>query len=111
MLLQEMFLKNFFKRLKRNHTGRFVNEFPYLSLCGKERNFVRCEDLPIVFSHLIEDISDTDLLSYNHGSRFLTVDFEPEKISMEPLTGRVYHPGPQRVGGIGLSSDKLALTW
>ena len=55
--------------------------------------------------------SDEDLLSYNHGSRFLTVGFEPGKISMEPLTGRVYHPGPQKTGGIGLLSDKLALAW
>ena len=30
---------------------------------------------------------------------------------MEPLTGRVYHPGPQKTGGIGLLSDKLALAW
>lgn len=52
---EEMFLKNFFKRLKRNDTGRFVNEFPFLSLCGKERNFVRSEDLPIVFTHLINE--------------------------------------------------------
>ena len=52
---EELFLKNFFKRLKKNNTGRFMQEFPYLSLCGKERNFVRCEDLPIVFTQLIEE--------------------------------------------------------
>lgn len=34
------FLAFFFKRLKKNNTNVY-NEFPYLSLCGRERNFIR----------------------------------------------------------------------
>ena len=30
---------------------------------------------------------------------------------MEPETGRVYHPGPNKTGGIGLVSDKLNIQW
>ena len=86
---------------------RYTEDFPYLSLCGKERNYVRCEDMPIVFNDVIDD----NLLSYNHGSRFLTVDFQPDKISMVPDTGRIYHPGPEKVGGLGLLSDKLGIQW
>ena len=39
-------------RLKMNETGRYEEEFRYMSLCGKERNFVRCVDTPIVFTHV-----------------------------------------------------------
>ena len=56
-------------------------------------------------------LSKPALLSYNHGSRFLAIDFEPKKITMVPMTGRVYHPGPIKTGGIGLLSDKLAIAW
>lgn len=106
------FLKFFFKRLKKNDSLRYTNDFPYLSLCGKERNFVRCDDLPIVFTQIIDEEDDEKpLLSYNHGSRLLTVDFEPEKICMMPETGRIYHPGPDKTGGLGLLSDKLGIMW
>ena len=55
--------------------------------------------------------TDEPLLSYNHGSRFLTVPFEPQKICMMPTSGRIYHPGPSRLGNIGLISDKLGILW
>ena len=91
---------------------RYMTEFPYLSLCGKERNFVRCDDIPIVFTEIFDDASDeVPLLSYNHGSRLLSVAFEPEKICMMPETGRIYHPGPEKTGGLGLLSDKLGIMW
>ena len=63
-LKEEKLLFNFFKRLRFNTTDRYP-EFRYfefdsrkichykysrfLSLCGNERNFIRCEDRPIVF--------------------------------------------------------------
>ena len=58
-----------------------------------------------------EDTDEFPILSYNNGSRFLTVDFQPEKICMMPSTGRIYHPGPEKTGGIGLLSDKLGIMW
>ena len=52
---EQHFLKFFFKRLKKNDSLRYAEDFPYLSLCGKERNFVRCDDIsPIVFTEIID---------------------------------------------------------
>lgn len=47
------FLVFFFKRLRLNESDRYADEFPYLSPCGRERNFIRCDDKPIVYTHLI----------------------------------------------------------
>lgn len=47
------FLKFFFDRLKRNESNRYADTFPFISICGRERNFIRCDDLPIVFTHSI----------------------------------------------------------
>ena len=52
---EQQFLKFFFTRLKVNDLGRFHQDFPYLSPCGRERNFVRCDDLPIVFTHVLKE--------------------------------------------------------
>lgn len=51
----KQFLQFFFKRLKRNDTKRYRDDFPYLSICGRERNFIRCDDFPIVFTAVIPD--------------------------------------------------------
>ena len=48
------FLEFFFKRVKPNTTGRYEADFPYVSPCGREMNYVRCDDLPIVFTHLFD---------------------------------------------------------
>lgn len=47
------FLKFFFDRLKRNDSDRYADTFPFVSVCGRERNFIRCDDLPIVFTHVL----------------------------------------------------------
>ena len=49
-LKEKKLLFNFFKRLRLNETGRYQTEFKYISLCGRERNYVRCDDRPIVFT-------------------------------------------------------------
>ncbi|XP_014220136.1 UPF0598 protein CG30010 [Trichogramma pretiosum] len=107
------FLAFFFKRLKYNNTERY-KEFPYLSLCGRERNFVRCDDLPIVFTHLIKKQNpDTGLLEnvfcYNHAAELLSMPFQPQKIFMSVHSGRVYHPAPESIGGVGLVKSSLAI--
>ena len=48
-LKEKKLLLNFFKRLRLNETERY-KEFQYISLCGRERNFVRCLDRPFVFN-------------------------------------------------------------
>lgn len=49
------FLQFFFNRLKLNNTDRYQEEFPFLSVCGRERNYIRVDDLPIVYTHILKD--------------------------------------------------------
>lgn len=106
---EKKFLKFFFDRVKLNNLNRYRQDFPYLSLCGRERNFIRCDDTPIVFTHMIESQSGQDQLQYNHAGDILQIQFKPEKIYMNPETGRVYHPAWPKVGSIGLIRSKLSI--
>lgn len=126
---EKKFLHFFFTRVRLNSTNRYREDFPFISPCGRERNFIRCDDLPIVYTHIIRDASGLlasnipsyiyvlifdflpgkEKLSYAHAGDLLTVDFEPDKIYMAPETGRVYHPAWERVGKIGLIRSKLAI--
>lgn len=99
----------FFKRLRLNESDRYADEFPYLSPCGRERNFIRCDDKPIVYTHLIESDSGETLLSFGGAGNAMTTEFLPSRICMLPNTGRVYHPAPAKVGGIGLIKSSLAI--
>lgn len=106
------FLEFFFKRLKINDTQRYRDDFPYISPCGRERNFIRCDDVPIVFTHILPspttESNGQELLTYCYAGDLLTVKFEPNKIFMSN-TGKVYHPAPERYGSIGLIRSKLAI--
>ncbi|KAG4066432.1 hypothetical protein HA402_007068 [Bradysia odoriphaga] len=105
------FLQFFFHRLRINETDRYQEDFPYLSICGRERNYIRCDDLPIVYTHVLTAADDQkQLLSYAHAGDLLTFPFEPDKIFMSPTSGRVYHP--TEIHGsrsIGLIRSKLAI--
>ncbi|XP_078541648.1 UPF0598 protein C8orf82 homolog [Lissotriton helveticus] len=106
---EKQFLVFFFKQVKKNQSGRYEQEFPYISPCGRERNFIRCDDLPIVFTQLLRDEGpDEERLSFCGGGDRLTVKFEPEKLVMLPENGRVYHPAPEKTGGVGLVKSGLA---
>ncbi|XP_072458876.1 UPF0598 protein C8orf82 homolog [Notamacropus eugenii] len=102
------FLVFFFSRLRKNQSGRYEDAFPFVSLCGRERNFVRCEDLPVVFTHLLADGSGPARLSYGGGGEALTVPFEPDRLLPLPANGRLYHPAPKVAGGVGLVRSSLA---
>ncbi|XP_393829.3 UPF0598 protein CG30010 [Apis mellifera] len=107
------FLAFFFKHLKQNDTGRYMKDFPYISLCGPERNFVRCDDLPIVFTKILqkennETGKNEDWFGYAHAEELLMVPFEPKKLYMNQ-SGRIYHPAPKKAGGIGLVRSKIAI--
>ncbi|XP_024883812.1 UPF0598 protein CG30010-like [Temnothorax curvispinosus] len=108
------FLAFFFKHLRKNTTGRYTDDFPFLSVCGVERNFVRCDDLPLVFTKVIrkrnvETGAEEDWFSYAHADDLLTVPFEPQRLFMNIKTGRVYHPATEKAGGIGLVRSNLAI--
>ncbi|XP_062986010.1 UPF0598 protein C8orf82 homolog [Elgaria multicarinata webbii] len=105
---EKQFLVFFFKQLKLNQSGRYEDSFPYLSPCGREHNYVRCDDRPVVFTHLLRGASGEQLLSYCGGADRLAVPFQPEKLVMLPENGRVYHPGPEKAGGVGLVKSALA---
>ncbi|NXG24580.1 CH082 protein, partial [Grallaria varia] len=103
------FLTFFFSRLERNRSGRHEAEFPFLSRCGRELNFLRCEDRPVVFTGMATDPGGNCRLSYGGGG--LAVPFEPDKLAVFPGNGRLYHPAPERAGGVGLVSSELASRW
>ncbi|RWS16112.1 UPF0598 protein CG30010-like protein [Dinothrombium tinctorium] len=105
---EKKFLEFFFKRIRINRTGKYEHEFPYLSLCGRERNYIRCDDLPIVFTHIIKSGDNKHLLSYGYAGELLTVPFAPQDLCM-PESGRIYHPAMDYVGGVGLIRSALAI--
>lgn len=102
------FLVMFFSRLTPNRSGRYEASFPFLSLCGRERNFLRCEDRPVVFTHLLAAGPALQRLSYCGGGEALTVPFEPARLLPLATNGRLYHPAPERAGGVGLVRSALA---
>ncbi|XP_005750333.1 UPF0598 protein C8orf82 homolog [Pundamilia nyererei] len=107
------FLVFFFTRLRMNHSGRYEDDFPFLSLCGRERNFLRCDDRPVVFTHLLQSPTgpqgEQELLSYCGDAEKLSVLFRPEALYMHPVSGRVYHPCSELSGGVGLVRSALAI--
>lgn len=65
--------------MKKNDTGRYTENFPYVSLCGRERNFVRCDDLPIVFTKVVQKQNNEtgkqeDWFGFAHAEELLMVD-------------------------------------
>ncbi|XP_058067039.1 UPF0598 protein CG30010 [Anopheles bellator] len=106
---EKQFLEFFFNRLKLNDSDRYGDEFPFLSVCGRERNYIRCDDLPIVFTHIVPGEGECERLAYAHASDKLSVPWQPDRICMFPASGRVYHPAPERYGSIGLVRSKLAI--
>jgi len=100
----------FFKRLRLNQTGKYVEDFPYISRCGPEMNYIRCENKPIVFTDIVQNSEDgSDQIVLNGIGEKMTYPFEPSKLCMLPKNGRVYHPAPGRVGGAGILRTSLAI--
>ncbi|XP_061851891.1 UPF0598 protein C8orf82 homolog [Colius striatus] len=113
------FLTFFFTRLERNRSGRYEREFPFVSRCGAERNLLRCEHRPIVFTRLLPPDASSSassssrraVLSFCGGGERLAAPFRPEALVMLPENGRLYHPAPGRAGGAGPVRSALALEW
>ncbi|XP_053815319.1 UPF0598 protein C8orf82 homolog [Vidua chalybeata] len=102
------FLSFFFRHLERNRGGRYRQRFPFVSRCGRERNFLRCSDLAVVFTQILPGSRGRSLLSYCGGGAELTVPFRPEALAVLPENGRLYHPAPENAGGVGLVRSALA---
>jgi len=102
------FLIFFFKRLKINKSNRYADDFPYISRCGPELNYIRCESKPIVYTDIYLNDNKYELILNNIGAKF-TVPFQPQKLCMLPKNGRVYHPASTKVGGAGILKTSLAI--
>ena len=123
--VDEKFLSLLFSRLKRNSTQRWQSDFPFLYICAGEYNYIRCDDLPIVYTQLYtlsgSELSVVDLqnlqqfdtntdyfLSYGSYKGRVRAEFVPSSLCMHPVNGRLYHTGPGRAGGVGLIRSLLA---
>ncbi len=105
LLADSDFLDFFFRRLRPNQTGAHLDH-PYVSPCGRERNYLQAEDRPIVFQHLHDHLHagvEGGVLGYA-GS--LSLPFDPTALRVS-AQGRLYHPAP--VGDLGLLHSRLAL--
>ena len=40
--------------MKQNKSGKYEADFPYVSPCGREMNYIRCDDLPTVFTQMLD---------------------------------------------------------
>lgn len=94
------FLKLFFRNLRPNTTGRYSEEYPYISPCGKEMNYLKPADTPIVFT-----MEEEQQLFY---APSLSVPFESNKLRFSS-EGVLYHPAP--VGEWGRISGRLLQHW
>eukprot|EP01102_Stenamoeba_stenopodia_P016859 TRINITY_DN5942_c0_g1_i1.p1 TRINITY_DN5942_c0_g1~~TRINITY_DN5942_c0_g1_i1.p1 ORF type:complete len:173 (+),score=45.60 TRINITY_DN5942_c0_g1_i1:42-560(+) len=97
------FLNFFFRQVKPNPDPLTRSTWPYVSPCGKEMNFIKPEDRPIVY-HSIKWEEKKPVLHYAHD---LKTPFVPENVRVTATEGRFYHPAP--VGGYGLLRSALAL--
>eukprot|EP00943_MAST-04B_sp_MAST-4B-sp1_P009966 g9966.t1 len=93
-LKSEKFLNFFFRQLKHNKTEEFM-DYPYFSPCGKESNYVKCADKPIVFSELLKDEKRDGKYKLIWGHS-LSIPFQPHKLRLSKETGRLYHPFPTK---------------
>lgn len=108
-LKDKNFLAFFYSQLRVNSTGTFADEYPYVSMCGRERNFV-CPQDPMsafVFAELSMDgtvlfyggaTSASSVATAGSGSTS-DVQLGPGRVAFDPAalvyhteTGRLYHP-------------------
>jgi hypothetical protein len=72
-LKDDNFLNFFFKNLRPNQTDK-LNDYPYLSPCWGEQNYVKCHSNPVVF----REMDGEDQLVYGGD---LKVKFDPSQLS------------------------------
>ncbi len=94
------FLDFFFKRLKPNDTGLY-SEYPFVSPCGREMNFIQSAGTPYVFRML--DIGQNALI---YGGT-LSQPWQPGHL-LYGSDDQLYHPAPH---GVGRISPELLLEW
>ena len=91
------YIDYFYKRMKRNDSENY-KEFPYVSICGRELNYVRPADTPIVFHRLYNGML---YYGYSH-----SVEFSRENLRFS-RDGILYHISP--IGEIGRLSTQVVM--
>lgn len=66
------------------------DDYPYVSHCGVERNFVRPADAVIVFHSLERNTTNGEKLCLFYGG-MMHQDFDPRHLAVSRTTGRLYH--------------------
>lgn len=74
-----------------------------------DQNNAVIEDISSYAADTTPPTTGPELLTYGGTGGILTVPFQPEKLTMLPGSGRVYHSGPDLAGGVGLVKSSLAL--
>eukprot|EP00501_MAST-03F_sp_TOSAG23-6_P001197 GSMAST32.ASY1.ANO1.1241.1 assembled CDS len=101
----DKFLDFFFRRIKQNTLNRHT-DYPFVSPCGAEMNFIKAADTPIVFHDLQETDGKWNLL---FGSS-IKVPFDPELLRVS-LSGRLYHLDTKsKIGGYALIKSHLSIS-
>lgn len=104
-LKDKTFLDFFFKQLRAN-TTQFYPEIPFVSLCGKEQNFLTVDDpvAAVVFGDLLKTNDEVEQrLSWGFSN--LQQSFKPSALVSDHESGRLYHP----VVGHKHLTDRLGL--
>lgn len=70
-------------------SARFDADYPFVSPCGKEMNYIRPADTPIVFDSLREKKDGHEELVY---AETLSEPFDPSLLVWGEATDRLYHP-------------------
>lgn len=83
-LTDPQFLDFFFARLQKNPDSA---EYPFVSPCGREKNYIRCAGTPIVFRAFREDRGRAQLLYAGNSLQ----PFEPEALQVNG-SGQLFHP-------------------
>ncbi len=86
---EQKFLDFFFKNLRIAETQRHNEDFKFVSNCGREKNYLKCDDLPFVATHLDES---NDLLQINNlRSAEWSLKFDPTNLVFNTVNGRLYY--------------------
>ncbi len=92
-------LRLFYRNLRRDDAETHP-DYPWLSACGREMNYLRAEDTPLVFQHL----NGNGQLEY---APDMGVPFEPWTMRFSG-DGVLYHPAP--LGTYGRVARSLAMS-
>ena len=90
----KQFLNFFYKQMRMNtlvneEMDDYARTCPYVSLCGKERNFVTPEDPLSALAFVEYDMKTEELL---YPGSLLREKVNPELLTLSTTTGRLYHP-------------------